>query len=161
MKISEALTKLRNLKSQVARIEKYIDDSIIVYEDTTPEYEYMAELSNREALINSITALKTRIQITNATTKVNYGGTEMTLSELILINADLRSELAFQQKLLKQSLNEVDRWSKRTKEDVKRVFAPGYNKAAIRKLVANLEAEKEKVEGVLNAMNQATDLMDK
>ena len=51
MLLSEALTKLKNLKSQVARIENYIEKSLMHYEDEKPEYEYKIVGSNGLGII--------------------------------------------------------------------------------------------------------------
>jgi len=40
MFLSQALTKVKNLKSKLARVDKVIDECTVHYEDAKPEYIY-------------------------------------------------------------------------------------------------------------------------
>ncbi len=159
--ISEALNKLKNLKSRIARVEKYIDQSVLFYEDERPEYDYNTELQVRFELINSVRELKAQIQRTNAVTMVDHKGASLSLAELILVNADLRSELAFQQKQLDLSTSDEGRYyGKRTRDDIKKKFAEGYNKNKLRETISQLETSKEEVESLINSTNLKTKLVE-
>ena len=160
MYLNEALTKLKNLKSKVARTEKYIDDSAVFYEDTTPDHNYKEELLARRAFNDQILRLKTAIQVTNANTKVKHRGELISLSELILRNASLRSELAFISKQMGHTIVSDSYMSKRAKDDVKKVFADGVNKQAFKAMVDELERAKEELEAVMAHANASTTLVE-
>lgn len=157
MFLNEALTKLKNLKSKATRIESYINNSAVHYEDQTPEFIYADELKNREAVQREIVELKSRIQKTNALTDVTYKGKTISLTELILTNASIRAEMAF---LAQQSRWDANgnRYSGRTKDDVKQVLATGCDKVAFRKSLETLEKEKEELESVMANANASTKL---
>ncbi len=161
MFINEALTKLKNLKSKATRTEKYINESAVYYEDQTPEYDYETEMVARLGLQEEIVVLKTQIQRTNALTKVVYQGQEMSLAELILRNAQFRTELAFLAKQLEHSVSETGLYSSgRTKDDIKKVFAKGCDKSFFKKEIDRVERAKEELEAVLAAANSSTLLIE-
>ena len=60
MKLSEALTRLKNIKSKLARVRGFITKSIVHYENETPEYNFVNELESYETLKKEILDLKTR-----------------------------------------------------------------------------------------------------
>jgi len=163
MKLNQALTKLRNLKSKISRIEICIDESAVFYEDETPDYSYEDELVKRNALVTEIRDLKTSIQKTNASTTVIFNGESKTITELILINADLRSEMAFINRQLQHSTDGNDFYSRRggprTKETVKKVLANGCDKSSFQNVLNSLESTKENLEEVLGNANSSTDLV--
>lgn len=163
MKLNQALTRLRNLRSKVSRVETCIEECAVHYEDEVPPYVYSEELVKRNNLLSDIRDLKSRIQVTNATTTVNFGGAEKTLAELILINADIRSEMAFLSKQLQHSTEASDIWSRRSggrsKESVKKVYAEGFDKVKFQKMLNDLESKKENLEEVLGQANASTDLV--
>src|ERR1043165_2543140 len=100
MKLTTALTKLKNLKSQLKRVDGYVSASIVHYEGDTPEHNFVSECAERHKLLSEIRALKVRIMQTNAVTKVAFGTANVSLNELVLLNAELRSELAHWTQLL-------------------------------------------------------------
>ena len=160
MFINEALTKLKNLKSKATRTEQYIDECAVHYEDATPEYNYQDELVNRTSINLEILNLKTRIQITNTLTKVMYNNVEITLAELILLNSQLRIEMAFVTKQMAHSISETSRYSlSRTKDDIKKVFAAGCSKVEFKKQLDQLEKNKEEIERVMALANSSTKLV--
>jgi hypothetical protein len=161
MKLAEALQKLKTLKSKVTRVETYIDSSVMGYEDETLEYVYADEVKARVDLENEIMALKTNIALTNANTAVPFMGSTFSLAGLILLNARLRTEIAFYQKQLKHSLTDTTsyRHVERTKDHVKKVFAAGYDKKTIRVAIDSLEQQKEELDSVIANANQSTDLV--
>ena len=160
MFISQALTKVKNLKSKLARADKIIEGCAVHYEDVAPEYSYGLEMVSRIKLINEITDIKTQIQLTNTVTLVVWLGQTITLAKLILVNADLRSELAFIQKQLDIQLEASDGWRQttRSKDDIKKVYADGYDKNSLRNELENLENLKEKIDGLMNSVNASTTL---
>lgn len=159
MFLNEALTKLKNLKSKAARTEKYINESAIHYEDQTPEYDYETEMLSRLGLQEEIVVLKTAIQRTNALTLVRFNGQDMSLAELILRNSQLRVELAFLAKQMEHSTTETGHFVRgRTKEDIKKVFAKGCDKAHFKKEVDRVEKLKEELEAVMAGTNASTPL---
>lgn len=161
MLLSQGLTQLKNLKSKAARTETYINSSAVYYEDTVPEYDYEQELVNRANLNDEILNLKTRIQITNATTIVNFGVKRITLAELILRNAALRTEMAFVAAQMRHTADETDRWSGgRKKDELKKVLAKGCEKQSLKHMLDQLEKDKENLEAVLANANATTTLVD-
>lgn len=161
MLLSEALTRLKNLKSKAARVEKYINESAVHYEDEIPQYDYEGEMVNRAQLNEEILTLKVAIQKTNANTKVKLGTEEISLGELILRNAQLRTELAFISKQMEHSTSEVGRWGgERTKDHVAKKFAKGCDKVSFKRQLDALEKRKEEVEGIMAAANTSTPLIE-
>ena len=159
MKLNSALTKLKNLKSQVARVDGYITTSLTYYEGDEPEYNYVEEVENRRKLLGEIRALKTKIMQTNAVTKLNIkdNAPPVSINELMLLNAELRSELAHWTALLAVSLESP--YGGRNKDTVKKRYAEGYSKAEIKTKLVHLEKSKEQVEGLLAQANADTDLV--
>lgn len=161
MYLGQALTKLKNLKSKASRTAKYIDESAVHYEDQIPEYDYESEVIALRNLNESILKLKTAIQLTNATTKVSFRGSELSLAELILRNAQLRTDLAFAAEQMKHSISETGRYmSSRTKDEIKKVFAKGCDKTMFKAEIDRLEREKEELEAVLAEANASTPLIE-
>ena len=159
MYLSQALTKVRNLKSKLSRVNKIIDKIAIQYEDATPDYVFTEELKERLKLIEELRVLKTQIALTNARTEVVFNKEQMTLAELILINADTRSELAFVTSLLDLTTEEQNSWKgSRSKDDVRKVFAEGYSKTDLRKTLEELELKKERIESLIQEVNAGTKL---
>lgn len=159
MYLSEALTKLKNLKSKAARVEGYINACAVHYEDDKPEHNYLDECKVREELNAQILELKTRIQLTNAQTSVSYRGDRMTLSQLILTNAALRAEMAFVAKQMGHTATSENIYSSRSKDDIKKVLAEGCSKPFFKAQLDALEAEKEELERVMAAANASTTLV--
>jgi hypothetical protein len=161
MYLSQALTKVRNLKSKLSRVDKIIDQITVQYEDAKPEYEYSKEIATRNKLVEEIRKVKADIQRTNATTRVVWLKEDISLTELILINADLRSDMAFVQKLLDTPLEEERRWgaSSRSKDDIKKVYAAGYSKMELREQLDTLEKLKESMDGLMAQINNSTVLV--
>lgn len=160
MLLGQALTQLKNLKSKAARTEAYINASAVFYEDSTPDYDYSAEMANRAALNDEILKLKTRIQITNANTNVTIKGVTITLAELILRNAALRAEMAFVARQMAHTADEESRWSGgRKKDELKKVLAKGCDKQSFKKLLDEMEKDKEDIEAVLAGANATTTLV--
>lgn len=160
MKLTTALTKLKNLKSQLARVDGYVTSSVVFYEGDEPEHSYLEEVENRRKLVNEIKELKVRIMQTNAVTKISIGNDKsVSLNELILLNAELRSELAHWTKLLGIKADSESRLYDRTKDTIKKVYAEGYNKKEIKAQLVQLEKSKEKVEALIAQANMETDLV--
>lgn len=161
MKLTTALTKLKNLKSQLSRVDGYVTESVVLYEGDEPEHNFAKESENRRVLINDIRSLKVRIMQTNAVTKVIFvdGAPPVSLNDLILLNAELRSELAHWTKLLGVKAEEDHRFTARTKDTVKKIYAPGYSKTEIKAKLNQLEKSKEQVESTLLQANTETDLV--
>jgi hypothetical protein len=156
--LNEALAKLKNLKSKAARTEKLINECAVHFIDETPEFSYEDEMRVRSKLQLEILDLKSKIQQTNATTMVHFDGRDITLSELVLINANLRIEMAFLNVQSQHTASETNRYSSRTKDDVKKVLAQGCDKAAFRRKIEALEVKKQEVESIMAAANAATQL---
>jgi hypothetical protein len=159
MKLTTALTKLKNLKSQLARVDGYINESVVHYEGDEPEHNFVAETENRSKLINEIRSLKGRIMAANIATIVDVGDKKTSIADLVLFNAELRSELAHWSKLLAVKAEENHHFSARTKDTVKKVYAAGYNKLEIKAKLNQLEKSKEQVEAFLMQANMETDLL--
>jgi len=157
MKLTTALSKLKNLKSQLKRTEGYISTSVVHFEDEEPEHNYATETETRTKLINEIMDLKTRISLTNCLTKVDFAGKNVSLNELILLNANLRSELAYWTAMQAHNTN-VSLYEARTKDTVKKKFAEGFNKVEVKAKINQLEKSKEQVEAVLAQANMETEL---
>lgn len=160
MKLTTALTKLKNLKSQLARTEGYIATSVVHFEDEQPEHSYASETETRIKLVNEIMDLKNRIALTNCTTSVDLGTKRVTINELILLNAQLRSELAYWTKMQAHN-TQVSLYEARTKDQVKKVFAEGFNKVEVKAKINQLEKSKEQVEAVLAQANMETELVER
>lgn len=158
MKLATALTKLKNLKSKVARAEAYINACVVQYEDKPSEYNYQEEVQTRTNLENEIMQLKTNIQLTNATTTATFNGANVSLAGLILLNARLRTELSFWNKMLKHTTETGSLYSERTKDHITKVYAEGFDKKVVRQTIDTLEKQKEMLESVLANANLTTDL---
>jgi hypothetical protein len=161
MMLSEALTKLKNLKSKAARTEKYIEEAAVYYEDQKPDYDYLAESARRGEINLEIIDLKSKIQETNARTYLDFKGERISVARLILINANLRSEMAFVTKQMAHSTSSAETsWGKgRSKDDVKKVLAVGCDKTLFRARLDELEREKEEVERVMADVNSSTKII--
>jgi len=85
----------------------------------------------------------------------------MTLARLILTNANIRSELAFLQKQLDVKLEADAGWRQttRSKDDIKKVYAEGFNKSALSETIDKCETLKEKIDGLMNSTNASTALI--
>jgi hypothetical protein len=157
MKLNEALTILKNMKSKLKRTDSYIQAAAVHSEDSAPEYVYEEEVKEHYRLTNDIINLKTWIAKTNVNTTIKNGDQSLSLNELILNNATFRSELAFWTAMLDHTTEE--KYASRTKDTVKKVYAAGYSKADIRNRINNLEASKEFVEKLIAKANAETELM--
>ena len=158
MKLSKALTTLKDLKSKISAARKFVTQSVIHYAEDTPEYDYKKELDNYLELDDQIIRLKANIQKTNILTKVEYLGSECTLAELILINAKIRSDLNLYQELLGHKINRSR--SLLSGEEPKQVYAKDYDKLQIRAIIEKLESAKLELEGVMASANLRTDLVE-
>lgn len=159
MKMQEALLKLKNLKARLAKTQASVVASIVHYEDEVPEFNFVEEFTTHVALEQEILALKTAVQYTNVKTQNVQG---VTLAELILLNADLRSKLAFTNKLLEQTITfEGGRLygSNKTKDSVNKRYAEGYSKKMLRSALVALEQTKEAVEAQIARLNMTTELL--
>jgi len=157
MKLVEALTKLKNLKSKASRLDKKIVECMILFEDESTEYSYKGLLEERSSLQLEITNLKANIQLTNATTIVDFSPSEKkTLMFLILLNAQIRTELAFIHTQLNFTINEYTR----SRDTIKRVFHPEYSKVDLESKLEELESSKEKLELLISKANGSTDLIE-
>jgi ribulose 1,5-bisphosphate synthetase/thiazole synthase len=161
MYLNQALTKIRNLKSKLSRTEKVINGVVVQYEDAEPEYSYVEEVASRSKLVDEVRDLRAKVLRTNAVTRVVWNKQDITLAELILVNADLRSEMAFVTGLLEKTTVEESGWrsSTRTKDDIKKVFAEGYSKAELRAKLELLEQTKESMDGLMQEVNASTKLV--
>lgn len=161
MFLSEALTKLKNLKSKASRVEKYINESAVYYADEIPQYDYEEEMLTRVQLNHEILELKAAIQKTNVNSLVELDGKQVPLSVVILLNAQIRAELAFIAKQMEHSTSEVSRWGgERTKDHVAKKFAKGCDKASFKRQLDALEKRKEEIEKVMAAANASTPLIE-
>jgi len=161
MYLSQALTKIKNLKSKLARVDLAIAGCATHYEDSEPEYNYAEECKTRAKLLDEVRDLKTRVLLTNAQTSVVWQKDTMTLAQLILVNADLRSEMAWVTKQLAVALEEDSGWRSKTrsKDDIKKVYAEGYSKNKLRAELEFLEANKEQIDGLMASVNNSTTLV--
>ena len=157
MKISTGLTRLKNLKSRIAQTDSYVYESINYYEDDKPDAVYLDELKTHDDLIKEIRTLKIAIQVTNCSTTLSYKNKSVTISELILLNADFRSELSFYSGLLANGSGGMYR-HRRNKDDVSMKVADGYDKIEIRKTIRTLEDDREQLEGILSGVNLQTEI---
>lgn len=159
MKLTAALSKLKSLKSQLARVDGYVNSSVVFYEGDEPEHVYLEEVANRAKLVLDIRNLKGKIMATNVGTVVPIGDKVCSIADLILLNAELRSELAQWTKLLGMKADTESHFSQRTKDTVKKVFAPGYDKKEIKARLVQLEKSKEQIDGLIAQANMETDLV--
>jgi len=161
MFLSQALTRIKNIKSKLARVDLAITACATHYEDSNPEYNYAAECKTRSTLLDEVRELKTRVLLTNAQTNVVWQKDTMTLAQLILINADLRSEMAWVTKQLAVGLEDDSGWRSKTrsKDDIRKVYADGYNKNLLRVQLELLETNKEQIDGLMASVNNSTTLV--
>lgn len=159
MKLSTALNKLKTIKGNITQVDKYINACISHYEDELPEFDYLSEMNTRADLIKEIIKLKTAIQITNTKTNIVYNGQTMSMTELILYNANVRAYIKLIQSQIDHNLI-ISRYDNRSKEQVKKVFATGYDKKELRKELSSLEIEKEQIDTIMANTNAVTDLVD-
>ena len=157
MKLASALAKLKSLKNQLIRTESYITESMSYAADSTPLYNYKTEVETRGRLVNEIMDLKSLIAATNNTTKVNFNDQTLILNELILLNAQLRSELAYWAKI--QKAIRVDTNPFRTTDTVKQVLAEGLDAQELKKKLLQLERTKEAVDACILQANLETELV--
>lgn len=159
MKLTAALAKLKSLKSQLARVDGYVTKAVTFYEGDEPEHVYLEEVASRSKLVHEIRQLKGRIMSTNTSVTVDIGDKKVNIADLILLNAELRSELAHWSKLLGITADEESRFTSRTTDTVKKVFAPGYNKKEIKARISQLEKSKEQIDGLVQQANMENDLV--
>ncbi len=157
MKLSAALTKLKNLKSQLARVDKYMNVSMIHDEDEMPAHDFAVLLSERNQLLTDVLELKASIMQANARTIVQYDNKMVSVNWLILKNAELRSELAWWQEKA-DTKPSYSSFGERTKDTIKKVLNKSFDPAAARLRVETLEAEKERLEAAMAEANQNTDI---
>lgn len=160
MKLTAALSKLKNLKSQLARVDGYVNSSIVFYEGDEPEHIYLEEVANRAKLVLETRKLKGQIMTTNVSTLVELDDKKVNIADLILLNAEARSELAHWTKLLGMKTDDSGIYSSRTKDTIKKVFAEGYDKKEIKARILQLEKVKEQVDGLIAQANMETNLME-
>lgn len=159
MKLSAALTKLKNLKSQLARVEKYIDASLTHDEDEEPSHNYTEQATLRSELVQQILQLKASIMQTNARTIVKHEDKMVSVNWLILKNAELRSELAYWTAKA-DTKPEEHRFSARTKDTIRKVLNKEFDVQAARAKIEELEQAKERLEATLAQANQTADVAD-
>lgn len=159
MKLSAALTKLKNLKSQLARVEKYITASLTHAEDEEPAHNYLEQATLRSQLVDQILQLKASIMQTNARTIVEHEGKMVSINWLILKNAELRSELAYWTTLADTNPEE-NRFRLRTKDTIKNVLNKDFDVAAARAKIEELEQQKERLEATLAQANQTAEVAE-
>jgi len=94
MKLGAALQNLKILQSKLARLYRLRADTFNVLESKSVEVDYDQLTAEITALVDEVRELKTRIVKTNANSMVTVEGKEMSIQELILLIADLRSDLS-------------------------------------------------------------------
>jgi len=93
MFIGAALQELKIHQSKLARLYRLREDTFNYLENKKVEVDFAQITKEIEVLVKQIRDLKTKIIKTNANSKIVVEGTEMTIQELIILIADLRSEL--------------------------------------------------------------------
>ena len=94
MKLGAALQNLKILQSKLARLYRLRADTFNVLETKSAEVDYDQLTDEINTLVDEVRQLKTRIHKTNANTMVTVDDKELSIQELILLIADLRSDLS-------------------------------------------------------------------
>ena len=100
MNLSEELDELTILKNRIARTMDFREKTVKHPKDQVPEKTFAQLTQEIKDLATKATKLKTQIAVANANTIVFFDGDKLKLCELILMQGDIRSELASLKKML-------------------------------------------------------------
>ena len=160
MNLTTALNKVKTLKGKLARVSQAVNRSIILTENVAPDYVFLEVEEERLNLVNQLRDLKGKIQHTNQITAVEFDGKSCTLAELLLLNADLRSELAILQSRVSLDLEPNRFASLHGAEAPAKSYAVGFSKAGLETKIDELNERKSEVDALIGYTNARTTLSE-
>jgi hypothetical protein len=152
MKLGEALAQLKKEKSRLARLISLRKDNIYVEKGKKTPFDPSKLGKDIEDKIEEIRKLKVDVQRTNLNTLFENN---ISLAEAIIKVNDIRSKIAG----LSGLFNEKREYSFRLrgKDDIEKV--PQLDESKIEEEMENLEAEKTKIDNLIQVINWKTELM--
>lgn len=152
MLLGAALQELKIMQSKLARLFQLRRETFNVLENKEPEVEFNDITSQIDALVDEIRLLKTKIAKTNNTVSLEVDGKKISIQELILLIADLRSHL-FQLEYLKPR-GPVYLGGQAVE------YIPQRKQDEMAELISEVEERKADLDKILQAKNWSTDLLE-
>lgn len=160
MNLTSALNKIKTLKGKLSRLQSAANKAIIIKEGVAPDHNFLEIERERQEVAEELRQLKVAIAHTNQITTVEYQGDRMTLAELILINADLRSELAVQQARLSLNIDPDSRGVFDNSAPLAKSYAEGFSKKQLELTIDELNNEKSTIDALIGYTNASTTLSE-
>lgn len=158
MKLTEALSELKSIKGRIARALDYRHTTAKHLKSEQPSSDFEAASDNIKDLMLAATNLKTSIAVANANTIVRFDDAQMPLQRLILMQGDVRSELAALKKMLgSPGKNKFDRDEGIFTNDYDpERYVYQLSKEDIEELILAAEKKKRSMDAVIQRANWET-----
>lgn len=97
--ISQALRQAARLKNQISEWQNRAQNSLIFVEGTSPPFDFIEMSNNAEQCAAKLSALKAKIAIANATTRLVYKDKTLALVEAIAVLQELKGRISWLKQL--------------------------------------------------------------
>lgn len=105
--IAQGLRRIKDLQGMIAKLDSKIVASARWSKDDEPSYKFDDLVTDRAAVENELTGLRTRIAIANATNEVTIGDKSMLLVSAVHQQTELKGRIALFSKVPVLPRNEV------------------------------------------------------
>ena len=171
MNINQGLKEIRSFKNELKRLIKIRKENFYIIipkeqkiEEAQKEIEFNTITDEIKDLSHKISVLREKILKTNINTKIEIDNNTISISLLKLMIDDLRSELAQIQNLNDDSSSWSLRSSGRRRQistkELEEKEVPQLNDMGVEKIVKELEEKKNHYEGILDKINNKTEIED-
>ncbi len=103
MTISQALRHVARLKGKLAEYKVRAAASVSYKKDEKPAYQFSSMMEKIASAREELIVLESRIALTNATTRLDFGGSKLTLTQAIKTLQEHKDELAWLKTLVVRS----------------------------------------------------------
>jgi hypothetical protein len=152
MLLGAALQELKIKQSKLSRLYRLRQDTFNYLENKNIEVEFAQISDEINELVLQIRDLKTAIVKTNALTKVDVNGQEVSIQALILMISDLRSELSQYEDLKPKGPVYLGGQAVE--------YIPQRKQDEIAKTIADMEQKKADLDKILQGHNWSVDLIE-
>jgi hypothetical protein len=95
MTISQALRQSKKIKGQLAKLQSRASAAVSYQKTQLPAFNFGVCLEEHLVASGQLVELGTRIELTNAATRIDWEGKKISLSQAIRILNDLKSKIAW------------------------------------------------------------------
>lgn len=149
MKLAEALQERADLNLKIQDLERRLSMNALVQEGESPAENPKALLNELDSCLTELEILITRINLTNASTKVN----NRTLTELIAKKDVLQLKISAYKNIAAEANSDTSR-ARRTEIKVK----PTMKASTLQKQIDSFSKELRELDNLLQKTNWTTDL---